>query len=46
MNNREFKYIMYDGLSKLLKAFSNPSRLEIIEILSQREKIRKLKIKS
>ena len=38
MNNREFKDIMYDGLSKLLKALANPNRLEIIEILSQGEK--------
>lgn len=29
---------MYDGLSKLLKALSNPARLEIIEMLSQGEK--------
>jgi rhodanese-related sulfurtransferase/DNA-binding transcriptional ArsR family regulator len=38
MNNRDFKDIMYDGLSKLLKALANPSRLEIIEMLSQGEK--------
>jgi rhodanese-related sulfurtransferase/predicted transcriptional regulator len=29
---------MYDGLAKLLKAFANPARLEIIEMLSQGEK--------
>jgi rhodanese-related sulfurtransferase/DNA-binding transcriptional ArsR family regulator len=29
---------MYDGLAKLLKALSNPFRLEIIEMLSQGEK--------
>lgn len=34
----EFKYAIYDGLSKLLKALSNPYRLEIIEMLSQGEK--------
>jgi len=38
MKGREFKDAMYDGLSKLLKALSNPFRLEIIEILSQGEK--------
>lgn len=38
MESREFKNAMYDGLSKLLKALSNPFRLEIIEILSQGEK--------
>lgn len=38
MKGREFKDAMYDGLSKLLKALSNPSRLEIIEMLSQGEK--------
>ena len=38
MKDREFKDAMYDGLSKLLKALSNPYRLEIIEILSQGEK--------
>lgn len=38
MEGREFKNAMYDGLSKLLKALSNPFRLEIIEILSQGEK--------
>jgi len=38
MNNREFKDIMFDGLSKLLKALANPGRLEIIEMLSQGEK--------
>jgi len=38
MENREFKDAMYDGLAKLLKALSNPFRLEIIEILSQGEK--------
>jgi len=38
MKGREFKDAMYDGLSKLLKAVANPSRLEIIEILSQGEK--------
>jgi rhodanese-related sulfurtransferase len=38
MKDREFKYAMYDGLSKLLKAIGNPYRLEIIEMLSQGEK--------
>ncbi len=38
MKGREFKDVMYDGLSKLLKALSNPFRLEIIEMLSQGEK--------
>jgi len=38
MKGREFKDAMYDGLAKLLKAISNPSRLEIIEMLSQGEK--------
>ena len=38
MKGREFKYAMYDGLSKLLKALGNPYRLEIIEMLSQGEK--------
>jgi rhodanese-related sulfurtransferase/DNA-binding transcriptional ArsR family regulator len=38
MIGREFKDAMYDGLAKMLKAISNPSRLEIIEMLSQGEK--------
>jgi rhodanese-related sulfurtransferase/DNA-binding transcriptional ArsR family regulator len=38
MKGREFKDAMYDGLAKLLKALSNPNRLEIIEMLSQGEK--------
>jgi rhodanese-related sulfurtransferase/DNA-binding transcriptional ArsR family regulator len=38
MIGREFKYAIYDGLSKLLKAIGNPYRLEIIEMLSQGEK--------
>lgn len=38
MKGREFKNAMYDGLAKMLKAVSNPSRLEIIEMLSQGEK--------
>lgn len=38
MNKREFKDAMYNGLAKLLKALSNPYRLEIIEMLSQGEK--------
>lgn len=38
MKEREFKNAIFDGLSKLLKALSNPYRLEIIEILSQGEK--------
>ena len=38
MKGREFKDAMYDGLAKLLKALSNPFRLEIIEMLSQGEK--------
>jgi rhodanese-related sulfurtransferase/predicted transcriptional regulator len=38
MKGREFKDAMYEGLSKLLKGLSNPSRLEIIEMLSQGEK--------
>jgi rhodanese-related sulfurtransferase len=38
MKGREFKDAMYDGLSKVLRALSNPFRLEIIEMLSQGEK--------
>lgn len=38
MKGREFKDAIYDGLSKLLKALSNPLRIEIIEMLSQGEK--------
>lgn len=38
MKGREFKDAMYEGLAKLLKALSNPFRLEIIEMLSQGEK--------
>jgi rhodanese-related sulfurtransferase/DNA-binding transcriptional ArsR family regulator len=38
MIGREFKNAMYDGLAKMLKAISNPYRLEIIEMLSQGEK--------
>jgi rhodanese-related sulfurtransferase len=38
MKGREFKNAIYDGLAKLLKALSNPYRLEIIEMLSQGEK--------
>jgi rhodanese-related sulfurtransferase/DNA-binding HxlR family transcriptional regulator len=38
MKGREFKDEMYNGLSKLLKALSNPYRLEVIEMLSQGEK--------
>jgi DNA-binding transcriptional ArsR family regulator len=38
MKGREFKDAMYNGLAKMLKAISNPSRLEIIEMLSQGEK--------
>ncbi|MFW5850810.1 MAG: metalloregulator ArsR/SmtB family transcription factor [Bacteroidota bacterium] len=38
MKSREFKDAIYNGLSKLLKALSNPYRLEIIEMLSQGEK--------
>ncbi|MGF1585814.1 MAG: metalloregulator ArsR/SmtB family transcription factor [Bacteroidales bacterium] len=38
MKGREFKDAVYSGLSKLLKALSNPYRLEIIEMLSQGEK--------
>lgn len=38
MKDREFKDLMYEGLSKLLKALANPYRLEIIEMLSQGEK--------
>lgn len=38
MKGRKFKDAMYDGLAKLLKALSNPFRLEIIEMLSQGEK--------
>ena len=38
MKGRVFKDAMYNGLSKLLKALSNPYRLEIIEMLSQGEK--------
>jgi rhodanese-related sulfurtransferase/DNA-binding HxlR family transcriptional regulator len=38
MKGREFKDAMYDGLAKMLKAISNPYRLEIIEMLAQGEK--------
>jgi len=38
MDGRKFKDTIYTGLSKLLKALSNPYRLEIIEMLSQGEK--------
>ncbi|MHB9055864.1 MAG: metalloregulator ArsR/SmtB family transcription factor [Paludibacteraceae bacterium] len=38
MKGREFKDAIYNGLSRLLKALSNPYRLEIIEMLSQGEK--------
>ena len=38
MKDRKFKDAMYDGLAKLMKALANPSRLEIIEMLSQGEK--------
>jgi rhodanese-related sulfurtransferase/DNA-binding transcriptional ArsR family regulator len=38
MDDKEFKVAVYEGLSKLLKAISNPNRLEVIEILSQGEK--------
>jgi len=38
MKSIEFKRAVYEGLSKLLKAISNPFRLEIIEMLSQGEK--------
>lgn len=38
MKDREFKDVMFDGLTKLLKAIASPFRLEIIEILSQGEK--------
>ncbi len=38
MKGREFKNAMYEGLAKLLRALSNPGRLEIIEMLAQGEK--------
>jgi rhodanese-related sulfurtransferase/DNA-binding HxlR family transcriptional regulator len=38
MKGRVFKDAMYDGLARMLKAISNPYRLEIIEMLSQGEK--------
>jgi len=38
MKGREFKDAIYNGLAKLMKALSNPARLEIIEMLSQGEK--------
>jgi rhodanese-related sulfurtransferase/DNA-binding transcriptional ArsR family regulator len=38
MKGRDFKNEIYNGLSKLLKAMSNPYRLEVIEMLSQGEK--------
>ncbi len=38
MEGREFKNAMYEGLAKLLRALSNPGRLEIIEMLAQGEK--------
>ncbi|MDZ7605373.1 MAG: hypothetical protein U5K79_07235 [Cyclobacteriaceae bacterium] len=39
MKSREFQNAMYDGLSRLIKALANPNRLEIIEMLSQGEKV-------
>ena len=45
MKGREFKDAMYEGLAKMLKAVSNPSRLEIIEMLSQGEKALKASYK-
>ncbi|MFO8053991.1 MAG: metalloregulator ArsR/SmtB family transcription factor [Bacteroidales bacterium] len=38
MPDKETKNNLYEGLSKLMKALSNPLRLEIIEMLSQGEK--------
>jgi len=38
MKGREFKDAMYNGIARMLKAISNPYRLEIIEMLSQGEK--------
>ncbi|MCF8304743.1 MAG: metalloregulator ArsR/SmtB family transcription factor [Bacteroidales bacterium] len=38
MQDKEYKNNLYEGLSKLMKALSNPIRLEIIEMLSQGEK--------
>ncbi|MCT4589567.1 MAG: metalloregulator ArsR/SmtB family transcription factor [Carboxylicivirga sp.] len=37
MERSEFKISMFEGLARLLKALSNPIRLEILEILSQGE---------
>ena len=36
--DKSVKNIVYEGLSKMLKAISNPYRIEVIEILSQGEK--------
>ncbi len=38
MMDKEFKGIVYEGLSKMLKAISNSNRIEMIEILTQGEK--------
>ena len=38
MMDKEFKGVVYEGLSKMLKAISNTNRIEVIEILSQGEK--------
>ena len=36
--DKEYKGLVYGGLSKMLKAISNANRIEVIEILSQGEK--------
>ena len=38
MMDKEFKDMVYEGLSKMLKAIANANRIEVIEILSQGEK--------
>ena len=38
MMDKEFKDMVYVGLSKILKAIANANRIEVIEILSQGEK--------
>lgn len=38
MMDKEFKGVVYEGLSKMLKAISNSNRIEVIDILTQGEK--------
>ena len=37
MNKRDFKNKVYEELAKITKALANPHRLEIVELLAQRE---------